>query len=378
MNATLKIKKILCTVTAAAALIISVPFSGERNAFAAYDFNTDCSYMYDMLETQAEKDFYNNLLEACNTVDDSEEDFTQTPYASYGDLGYNDKTIEVAWIFFYDHPEFFWMEPGLTISSVYGLSFTIYEDYQNGADRMAAKEEIVEIENEYIANALEYETQYDRARYLHDALVADITYEAGDLDQSVASAFLQKKTVCAGYSGAYQVLCKAVGIDAVTLSSPVHGWNAVKIGTQWFIVDVTNGSEYSSYFLLSDEEMRQADIEMNALYSMTVEVDGVEETYDFYMHDIDFLDFPTYYDDFPKCDMTYEEYLEYLASLPEIIEGDVNSDGEFSVSDLLVAQKWLMNSAESADTAAGDLNYDGVFDIYDMILLRDALISQSA
>ena len=231
------------------------------------------------------------------------------------------------------------MEPGLTISSVYGLSFTIYEDYQNGADRMAAKEEIVEIENEYIANALEYETQYDRARYLHDALVADITYEAGDLDQSVASAFLQKKTVCAGYSGAYQVLCKAVGIDAVTLSSPVHGWNAVKIGTQWFIVDVTNGSEYSSYFLLSDEEMRQADIEMNALYSMTVEVDGVEETYDFYMHDIDFLDFPTYYDDFPKCDMTYEEYLEYLASLPEIIEGDVNSDGEFGVSDLLVAQK---------------------------------------
>lgn len=372
----IRIRKLLSAAVAAATLVISVPFISESDALATYEFNTDCSYMYDMLETQAEKDFYNNLLEACNTVDDSLEDYESTPYADYGELGYNDRTIEVAWIFYHDHPEFFWMESGLKISSLYGLSFNVYPDYQDGTERMAAKEQIVAIENEYIAGALEYETPYDKAKYLYSALVSDLTYEQGDLDQSIASAFLEKKTVCAGYSRAYQLLCKAVGVDAVTLTSPVHGWNAVKLGTQWFIVDVTNGSEYYSYFLLSEEEMREVDIMMEAQYTMTTTVDGVEQTYTFYMHDIDEWNFPTYYDDFPECNMTYDEYLEHLAQLPIAIAGDINADGDFNVSDLLVMQKWLLNSESPADWSAGDLNADGELDIYDFILMRQALLAQ--
>lgn len=376
MNIKFKIKKLLSAVIAAAILIVTIPFiSGADNAYATYEYNTDCSYMYNMLETQEEKDFYNNLLEACNAVDDSSEDFEKTPYASFGTLGYNDRTIEVAWIFYYDHPEFFWMQPALTISSVYGISFKLYQEYQSGADRLAAKEEIIAIENEYITGALEYETQYDKAKYLYNELISDLTYGAGDLDQSVASAFFEKKTVCAGYTRAYQLLCKAVGIDAIALNSPVHGWNAIKIGSQWFLVDVTNGSEYLNCFLLSDEEMRELDIMMDAQYSMTTTVDGVEETYTFYMHDIDIWDYPIYHDDFPKCDMTYEEYLEYLSQLPEIITGDINADGNFNVSDLLVMEKWLMNSIEPADWTAGDLNADGELDVFDIILMKQALVA---
>lgn len=257
-----------------------------------------CSYMYDTLETDAEREFYDNLYTACLTVDDSQETYTATPTAAFGDLQ-SDRAVEVAWLFQYDHPEFFWANSRISYSSRY-LSFQVYADYQDGTDRMAAKAQIEAAEQAYIDAAMEYDTAYDRVSYLFEQLQSDISYQEGDLDQSIASAFLQKKTVCAGYTKSFSLLCNAVGVDTVSVLGYLHAWNAVCLSGNWYLVDVTQGN-----FLLSEEELREIDEVYGLSYTITTTVNGVEKVMEVYMHDVDAESLPTYAHSFPPCVTSY-------------------------------------------------------------------------
>jgi len=59
--------------------------------------------------------------------------------------------------------------------------------------------------------------------------------------------------------------------------------------------------------------------------------------------------------------------------------GDVNSDGEFNVSDIVLLQKWLLGVPDIvlADWQAADFYNDDELDVFDLILMRKALIVQS-
>lgn len=60
------------------------------------------------------------------------------------------------------------------------------------------------------------------------------------------------------------------------------------------------------------------------------------------------------------------------------LAGDVNMDGEFNVTDLLLFQKWLLGdkSAELKSWKAADYTKDEKLDIYDLVLMRKAIISK--
>ena len=60
------------------------------------------------------------------------------------------------------------------------------------------------------------------------------------------------------------------------------------------------------------------------------------------------------------------------------LAGDVNMDGEFNVTDLLLFQKWLLGdkSAELKSWKAADYTKDEKLDIYDIVLMRNAIISK--
>ena len=57
------------------------------------------------------------------------------------------------------------------------------------------------------------------------------------------------------------------------------------------------------------------------------------------------------------------------------VAGDVNADGSFNVSDLVLMQRWLLAApdAELATWQAGDLCEDGRLDFYDLCLMRKRL-----
>ncbi len=60
----------------------------------------------------------------------------------------------------------------------------------------------------------------------------------------------------------------------------------------------------------------------------------------------------------------------------EPVAGDVNADGEFSILDVVLMQKWLLTvpDTELADWKAGDLCEDDRLDVFDLCLMKRALI----
>ncbi len=59
----------------------------------------------------------------------------------------------------------------------------------------------------------------------------------------------------------------------------------------------------------------------------------------------------------------------------EIIKGDVNSDGTFSIADAVLLAKWLLAAPDTdlTDEKKGDMNTDGLIDICDLILMKQKL-----
>lgn len=59
--------------------------------------------------------------------------------------------------------------------------------------------------------------------------------------------------------------------------------------------------------------------------------------------------------------------------------GDINNDGQFSVADIVLFQKWLLSvpNTRIPNRNAADLNGDGSLDVFDLTLMRKALVEQS-
>lgn len=302
----MKRHKVLAGVTSFLTAVVLTAAPLLTAVAEGYPFRTSSTYYYDQFGTE-EKALYDGMLLACRLVDESADDYTTVPNVPYAGLTY-EQMADLVIIFMYDHPEFFWLKNSYN----YGYSregnyvaLNIYDAYQSGAARASARSEIIAIEQAYINGALQWDTDYERANYLSRQLRSDITYQQGDLDQSLASALLQKKTVCAGFTKAYSLLANAVGVDTVSLMSPGHGWNATKIADVWYHNDVTN-----QLFLYSDSEIAAFDTQ--AGYTVRTDSDGNVTRYR--MHDLDYEYYTTI---FPDTSQAYNGASAVIAEMPE-------------------------------------------------------------
>ena len=64
----------------------------------------------------------------------------------------------------------------------------------------------------------------------------------------------------------------------------------------------------------------------------------------------------------------------------QLVQGDVNNDGEFSIADIVAFQKWLLaaSDAELANWKAADLCEDDKLDVFDLVLMRRLIINVTA
>ena len=334
----MKYRRILPLLLGAMLCTLSAPLSAHA-AQAGYPFDTSCSYLYDALDAPAQN-LYDTLCTACTRIDDSEGDYDASDYIYYSDLT-NEQVGDTVLIFTYNHPEFFWVSntfvSGTITRSGRTRSFVqlqVYDAYQDGTARQAAKQTILDTAQTYIDSAMAYHTDYDRSDYLRQALRQDITYATGDLDQSMASALIDKKTVCAGFTKAYTMLCNAVGVPAISMTGVNHGWNAVQIAGAWYYVDVTN-----RLYLLSDEEMLAHDQLLGTTYEVE---DGEGGTTVYRMHDV----YYQYYSDiFPDCPQSYDgSYL--LLDGADYGEDDGYAYSFTSVSDVFDAEDATLFTAD--------------------------------
>lgn len=119
-----------------------------------------------------------------------------------------------------------------------------------------------------VAGACEGTTDFEKALWLHDWLVAHCTYDYKQLLYCNAEGALARGTgTCEAYHRAYCMLLRRVGIETGRMEGNGHVWTAAKLDGQWCQIDVTwddNGwsapgaAEQYLYFGLNDALMQAA------------------------------------------------------------------------------------------------------------------------
>lgn len=157
---------------------------------------------------------------------------------------------------FNDHPEYFW------IGTAYSYRYTsndvcvqITLSFNDAADDFtAAKTAFDSAAEEIISYAETLESDYEKEKYVHDAVIALVDYDesVGDsYSQSAYSALVMGRTVCAGYARAFQYIMQELDITTyycVGYAGGDHAWNIVGLSDGYYNVDLTWDDATSSTY----------------------------------------------------------------------------------------------------------------------------------
>ena len=161
-----------------------------------------------------------------------------------------------------DHPELFWLNTTFTckydrnrICAELALDFNMTEE-----ELAEASPDFYNTTNRILTEVQNLGT-YEKERRVHDMLIRQIDYDkSADMNQSAYSALVEGKSVCAGYSRAYQYLMQRLGIPCYYCTGYAgqdHAWNIVALDDGYYNVDLTwddtPGYEYD-YFNKTDED----------------------------------------------------------------------------------------------------------------------------
>ena len=171
-----------------------------------------------------------------------------------------------------DHPETFWLK-GSSLFVPYGDTTSVKLDYTVQNDKLIAAKKKFNIAVASVLKNLPSGNDFEREEYINNYIIDNCRYddaaaENNDVqgnENDAYGALVDGKAVCEGYARAFQLLCNKANIDCVLLSgiadSDNHAWNGVKIGGDWYQIDVTwddvDDFIYDSheYFNLTDSLM---------------------------------------------------------------------------------------------------------------------------
>ncbi len=70
--------------------------------------------------------------------------------------------------------------------------------------------------------------------------------------------------------------------------------------------------------------------------------------------------------------------MSFVSEEPDIsiLKGDVNSDGEFTIADLVMLQKYLLSTSDITNWQAGDLYEDGILDVFDFCEMKKEFLNK--
>ena len=159
-----------------------------------------------------------------------------------------------------DHPELFWIDNnyGYTFESGTGnvreLKFKFFDFADTPEKLKAAKADFNNATTAVVTEAYNYDTAVERELFIHDFICKNTTYDvSAPYNQSAYSALVLHKSVCAGYSRAFQHLMQQLGFSCYYVPGNTYGldiqqdegnpedgshsWNIVVIGGGYYNVD---------------------------------------------------------------------------------------------------------------------------------------------
>lgn len=198
------------------------------------------SYAYETLDTQEERQLYEEILRSLKQQERETELSTLN----------QDLLEPVFGCVLADHPEIFYVD-GYT-STTYKLGNTLKKitftgDYTMDEAEISRRSDLLEKAVGEWLSGLEAEADdYEKVKYLYEFLILHTEYELGCADsQNICSVFLNGRSVCQGYAKALQLLCQRAGIPAFLVTGQVrgsgHAWDMLQLEGEWYYVDPTWG-----------------------------------------------------------------------------------------------------------------------------------------
>ena len=228
-----------------------------------YTFDTLYYPYYGMLSS-SEKEVYAQVYANAIAYEDS---FVPISQVSVSDV------VEIMEAVYSDHPELYYL------STKYGYLYTskdncvqITLEYNELINDISSSTSSFEnAANNIIASAKELSSDYEKEKYVHDAIAKLCTYdENSSLSQSAYSALVNENSVCAGYSRAFQYIMTSLGIPTYFVAGTAtgnHAWNMVKLDDGYYNVDLTWDDQDSgviyNYFNLTDAEFSSTHTRIN-------------------------------------------------------------------------------------------------------------------
>jgi transglutaminase/protease-like cytokinesis protein 3 len=155
----------------------------------------------------------------------------------------------------YDHPEIFWCNSSYQIKYnsrgfLYYELMPSYRYTQNEVNEIQTK--IDKTTEGLLSKISSSDSDYEKIRKVYETLVNGLDYDTdGDAsqDQNIDSAFINRSTVCAGYSKATKYLLDQLDIFCIYVpgvatsrdGSGEHSWNIVQCDRNYYHVDTTWG-----------------------------------------------------------------------------------------------------------------------------------------
>ena len=149
-----------------------------------------------------------------------------------------------------DHPEVFWLKSYYEYEN-FDYETGIWLTYTMSGDKLVTAKKEFNTAVDTISQSVPYGTECEREEYIHNYIINNCDYdeEAAESEgvqgneNDAYGVFVDGKAVCEGYSKAFQILCNKADIDCIQLMGIVdsdnHVWNCVKIGGDWYQIDVT-------------------------------------------------------------------------------------------------------------------------------------------
>lgn len=167
--------------------------------------------------------------------------------------------------------------------------------YLYTAEQVEDMQKKIDIEaNKILSDITDGMSEYEIVKLFYDRLASEIEYnENAENLRDIYGAFVDKSTVCGGFAKAFSYLCSRIGIESITITGDFnetpHMWNMVRIGNDWYHIDVTAGNAINTefpyirydYFCVTDEVIKK----YHTLYEQSFEYPKAEnDKYNYYIY----------------------------------------------------------------------------------------------
>lgn len=200
--------------------------------------NTEKYYYRQLPEEQ--KQVYREILEGVRN-------HTEEIYVHDTDA---DETNQIFRKLMKDQPDIFWCDGTATATTHKGTeSYTVLKPkyFYTTKESQTMQTEITQAAAKWLAGLDADADEYQKILYVYEKIVDEVDYDESAPDnQNIYSIFVNRQSVCAGYSKATQYLLEQLGVFCTYVTGKTteggnHAWNLVKCNDDYYYVDTTWG-----------------------------------------------------------------------------------------------------------------------------------------